>query len=189
MIGAAHNMLHRLASSSPSTPHARTAPSPEALLDAAAASAAPTVLGATQNVLSRLTHAIPHATPPPAPQTQHPVPDVLREPQAEAYSPIEGPQQRAAEPTGHSQAPMSVSSRGDGSGEGHAITPPRGVARVTRSYPAIPDAVHPPRPVRVSRVHRRPTGTYADNEMAWHTYDDRDPVRSFVLRCWASLLS
>jgi hypothetical protein len=179
VLGTAHNVLHRLTSSTSSAhAHVHATPSPEALLDAAAASAAPTVLGAAQNVFSRLTHAAPHATPhaTPTPQTQKPVPDLP----AEASSPTEGqPQQRAADSAAQGQGPRSVSSRGGGSGEGRAATPPRGVARVTRSYPALPDAAHPPRPVRVSHVQRRPTGTYADSETAWHPFDDRDPVRLF----------
>jgi hypothetical protein len=180
VLGTAHNMLHRFTSSPSSTPHVHATPSPEALLDSAAASAAPTVLGAAQNALSRLTHASHHATP--APQTQTPVPDVQREQPAEASSPTEGSQQRAADSTAQGQGPRSVSSRGGGSGEERAATPPRGVARVTRSYPALPDlpdATHPPRPVRVSHVQRRPTGAYADSEMAWHASDDRDTVRLF----------
>ena len=64
VIGTTHNILHRLTPPSSSTHHAgaHATPSPEALLDAGAAAAAPTVLGAAQNVLSRLTHATPHAT-------------------------------------------------------------------------------------------------------------------------------
>jgi hypothetical protein len=179
LLGTAHNMLHRLTpSSSSSTPHhdVHATHSPEALLDAAAVSAAPTVLGAAQNVFSRLTHATHHATP--APQAQKPVPDVPRD--LEASSPTEGLQQRAADSAAQGQGPRSVSSRGGGSGEERAITPPRGVARITRSYPALPDATHPPRPVRVSHVQRRTTGTYADSETAWHAAsDERDTVRLF----------
>ena len=175
VLGAAHNMLHRFSSSSPSTPHAHATPSPEALLDTAAASAAPTVLGAAQNALSRLTHPTHHATP--SPQTQKPVPDVPREQTAEVSSPTEWPQPRAADSTAQGQGPTSVSSRGEGSGEGRAGTPPRGFARVTRSYPALPEATHAPRPKRVSHASRRPTGAYADSETAWHAVDDRDTVR------------
>lgn len=177
VLGTAHNMLHRFTSSSSSAHHGHATQSPEAVLDAAAVSAAPTVLGAAQNAFSRLTHATPHATP--SPQTQTPVPDVLREQPAEASSPTEGPQQRATDSTAQGQGPSSVSSRGDGSGEGRAVTPPRGAARVTRSYPALPDATHPPRPIRVSHVQRRPTGTYADSELAWHASEDKDTVRLF----------
>jgi hypothetical protein len=182
VIGTAHNMLHRLTSSSSSTPHAHDTPSPEALLDSATTSATPTVLGAAQNMISRLTsssthHATPHATPALPPQTQKPVPDVPPQEQpAEVSSPTEGPQQRGAEPTGQGQpTTRSISSHGGG----RANTPPRGTARVTRSYPALPEATHPPRPIRVSHIHRRPTGPYADSETAWHPWDDRDPVRSF----------
>jgi hypothetical protein len=176
VLGTAHNMLHRFSSSS-SAHHAHATPSPEALLDAAATSAAPTVLGAAHNAFSRLTHATPHGTP--APQTQTPVLEVPREQPAEASSPTEGPQQRAADSTAQGQGPRSVSSRGGGSGDERAGTPTRGVARVTRSYPALPDATHPPRPIRVSHVQRRPTGAYADSEAAWHASDDRDDVRLF----------
>ena len=177
VLGAAHNMLHRFSSSSSSTPHVHATQSPEALLDAAAASAAPTVLGSAQNALSRLTHASPHATP--APHTQTPVLDVPRDRLAEASSPTEGSQQRAPDSTAQRQGPRSVSSRGGGSGEERAATPPRGTARVTRSYPALPDATHPPRPIRLSHVQRRPTGAYVDSEMAWHASEDRDTVRLF----------
>jgi len=177
VLGTAHNVLHRFTSSSSSTHHAHATPSPEALLDAAATSAAPTVLGAAQNAISRLTHPTPHATP--APQTRSPVPDIPREQPAEASSPTEGPQQRAADSTAQGQGSRSVSSRGGGSGEERAATPPRGVARVTRSYPALPDATHPPRPIRISHVQRRPTGAYADSETVWHASDDRDTVRLF----------
>lgn len=157
VIGTAHNMLHRLTSSSSSTQHAHAPTrSPEALLDAAAVSATPTVLGAAQNALSRLTHAIPPAT------SHKPVPDLPRDQPVEASSPIEAQGQGAG----------SASSRG--------VTPPRGVARVTRSHPALPDATHPPRPIRVSHVHRRATGTYPDSEAAWHPFDDKDPVRLFL---------
>jgi hypothetical protein len=183
VLGSAHNMLHRLTSSSSAHhghAHRDATPSPEALLDAAATSAAPTVLGAAQNVFSRLTHATPHATTPP-PQTQKPVPDVPQDQPAEASSPTEGPQQRAADSTAQGQGPTSISSRGGGSGEERAVTPPppRGYARVTRSYPALPEATHPARPIRVSHAQRRATGTYADSETAWHPSDDRDTVRLF----------
>ena len=138
----------------------------------------PSVLGAAQNVLSRLaSSSTPHATPAP----HHPVPDVLREHPVEVHAPPELPP-RAAEPTGTRPAPTSISSHG-GSPGGRAITPPHGVARITRSYPALPEATHPPpRPIRVSHggVHRRHTGPYADSETAWHPYEDKDPVRSPV---------
>ena len=91
----------------------------------------------------------------------------------------EGPQQRAADSTTQAHTPRSVSSRGSGSGEGHALIPPRGVARVTRSsFPAITDAMHPPCPACVSHV-RRATGTFVDSEMACHPFDDKDCVRLF----------
>jgi hypothetical protein len=135
----------------------------------------PTVLGAAQNVLSRLaSSSTPRATPAP----HHPVPDVSREHPAEVFDPPELPP-RAADPTGTRPAPTSISSHGS-SGAGRSITPPQGVARITRSYPALTEATAPPpRPIRVSHggVHRRSTGPYTDGETAWH-YDDKDPVRS-----------
>jgi hypothetical protein len=172
VLGTAHNMLHRLTSSTSSnTQHAHTTQSPEAILDAAAVSAAPTVLGAAQTVFSKITHAASHAA---HHATSHkPVPDLPREQLAEASSPTEGQQQ--------GQGPKSISSAGGGSGEGRAVTPPRGVARVTRSSPALPDAMHVPRPVRLSHAHRRATGTYAESETAWHPFDDKDPVRLFPI--------
>jgi hypothetical protein len=60
---------------------------------------------------------------------------------------------RGTDSTTQAHTPRSVSSRGSGSGEGHALIPPRGVARVTRSsFPAITDAMHPPCPACVSHV-------------------------------------
>lgn len=178
MLGTAHNMLHRFTSSSPSTPHIHTTQSPEALLDAAAANAAPTVLGTAQSVFSRLAHATHHHHATPAPQAQKPVPDVPR--YSEPSSPTELPQQPTADSTAQGQGSRSVSSRGGGGGEERANTPPRGVARVTRSYPALPDATHPSRPVRVSHAQRRTTGTYVDSELAWHAPSEhKDTVRLF----------
>jgi hypothetical protein len=167
VLGAAQNAFHRLTSpSSTQRAHAHATPSPETLVivDEAAVAATPTVLGAAQNAFSRLahvaSHAIPHAT------RAH-----------EASSPPEWPQQRVADSTAQGQASSSISSRGGGSGEGRAVTPPpRGVARVTRSYPALPDAMHLPLPIRVSHAQRRPTGKHADGETAW-PFDDVDPVR------------
>ena len=161
MLGTAHNMLHRLTSSSSSTQHAHAhaTPSPEALLEEAAVGAAPTVLGTAQNMFSKLTHATHHATP--APQTQSPVPHLLRE-QPTGASSTEGPQQRAVHPSAQGQAPS-------------------GVPHVTPSYPAIPEAVHPSRPGRIFQIFQRRPGTYTDSEKtaAWYPSDDGDPVRLF----------
>jgi len=152
-----------------------------------------TVMGAAQNVLSRLaSSSTPHASH----VHEEPVSYVPQRDLAGAPVPTEVPQ-RAAEPTIQGPAPTSVSSHGGGSG-GRAITPPRGVARITRSNPALPEPIHPvhppaaaPRPIRASHhshggVHRRTTGPYADSETAWHPYEDRDPVRSLMI---TSLLS
>jgi hypothetical protein len=89
--------------------------------------------------------------------------------------------QHAPDPTGMRRVPASVSSHGGGSPGGRPITPPDGVARITRSYPTLPEATHPPppRPIRVSHggVHRRPTGPYTDSATAWQLYEDKDPFR------------
>ena len=142
------------------------------------ASTVPTVLDTAPNVLSRLaSSSTPHTTPAP----QQPVPDVSLEHPAEEPVPAEVPQ-GTAEPTVQRPAPTSVSSYGGGRGGGRPITPPPGVARITRSLPALPEAVHPLPHITIhsphGSVHRRPTGSYPNNERAWHRYDDRDPVRS-----------
>jgi hypothetical protein len=159
-----------------------TSESREGLPDA---SAVPIVLGASQNVLPRLASSFPHATPAP----QQPVPDVSLEHPTEEPVPTEVPQ-RAAEPSVQRPAPTSVSSHAGGSGGGRSITPPPGVARITRSLPALPEDIHPRPPVPIrsphGSVHRRPTGSYTNSERAWHRYDDRDPVGSPMI---SSLLS
>ncbi|KAF8476286.1 hypothetical protein DFH94DRAFT_804292 [Russula ochroleuca] len=73
-----------------------------------------------------------------------------------APEPTEVPQ-RAVEPTVQRTLPPSVSSRGGGGGR--PITLPHGVARITLSLPPLPEATHPPRPIRASHggVHRCPT--------------------------------
>ena len=159
-------MLHKFSSPPSSTHHAHATQSPESRLDAAAASAAPTVLGAAQNMISKMAHVTSHATP--SPQIQQPIPEVPREQAGEVSSPAEGPQQPSADLTAQ---PRSVSSRGGGSGEA-----PHGVPRITRSYPAPPEAMHLPRPIRIFHSHRRPSGTYADSEAEWDSVDDKDPV-------------
>lgn len=187
VIGAAHNMLHRFSSPPSSTHHAHVTQSPESRLDAAAAPAAPTVLGAAQHMFSKLTHATSHATP--VPQIQQPIPEVPREQVGEASLPTEGPQQLSADITAQGHIPRSVSSRGGGNGEGRAITPPRGVARITRSYPAPLEAMHLPRPIRLSHSHRRPTGTYANSEAEWDSVDDKDLVRLFPGDTFTAVMS
>jgi hypothetical protein len=200
VIGAAQNVLSRLASPATTTPHAHDAQHPH-LQDS--------VLGAAQNVFSRLTsHSTPHATPAHQHDAQHPhmheavlgaaqnvfsrltshshatpapqqyVLDAPRERSAEAPVPMDAPQ-RAQGP-----APTSISSHGGGSGGARPITPPPGVARIARSYPALPEAVHPPRASRgLHGVRRRTTGPYTDSETAYHAFDDRDPVRATDDRC------
>jgi hypothetical protein len=85
---------------------------------------------------------------------------------------------RVIEPT--LQAPTSITSHG-GPG-GRAITPPRGSSRVTRSYPAFPEATYP-RPVQTAfgTAHRRSAGAYPDSETIWHVSDEREPVRSLTI--------
>jgi hypothetical protein len=140
-----------------------------------------TVIGAAQNVLSRLASSF---TPQAAPVHQH-VQDVPRERSAEAPMLTDLPQ-RTAEPTSQGPAPTSISSHGGRSGRARPITPPPGVARIARSYPAVPETTHP-RPFRgIHSVHRRTTGPFADSVTAYQAYDDRDPVR---LPMTTSLLS
>ncbi len=82
--------------------------------------------------------------------------------------------QIAADPT--DPGPASISSHG-----GREPTSPRGTARVTRSYPALPEPSHPPaRPIPLpgGDGYRRLTAHYADSETAWQARDDGDPVRS-----------
>jgi len=146
---------------------------------AEASAAVPTVLGTAQNMLSRLTSSsIPHGTPHGTPTPQQAVTDLFRERAAEAFGPSEVPQ-RAAERFSQGPDPASPSFHSGGSGE-RPITPPEGVTRITRSYPALPDAAHQPRPPRAphhSGVRRRMTGPYTDSETAWHHHDDKDPHR------------
>lgn len=152
---------------------------------AEASAAVPTVLGTAQNMLSRFaSSSIPHATgtplAAPTPQQLH-VPGVFREVRelvAEGSAPPEVPL-RAAERSAQGRA-ASVSSHSGGSGRVRPITPPQGVASITRSNPALPEATHQPRPARRatnSGGHRRLTLPFADSETAWH-YEDKDPVRS-----------
>ncbi|KAI9455704.1 hypothetical protein BJY52DRAFT_1279301 [Lactarius psammicola] len=78
--------------------------------------------------------------------------------------------QTAADPA--DPAAASVSSHG-----GREHTPPRGTARVTRSYPALPEPSHPPaRPIPIpgGDGYRRLTAHYADSETAWQARDDGD---------------
>jgi hypothetical protein len=148
---------------------------------AEASAAVPTVLGTAQNMLSRLaSSSMPHAisTPlvAPTPQQLH-LPGIYREHAAEASVPPEVPL-RAAERSAQGRA-ASVSSHSGGSGRVRPITPPQGVASITRSNPALPEATHQPRPTRAAHSggHRRLTVPFADSETAWH-YEDKDPVRS-----------
>lgn len=149
---------------------------------AEASAATPTVLGNAQNMLSRLaSSSISRATPYATQALQQAVPDVLREHAAEAFGPSEVPQ-HAAERSPQGPAPASPSSHSGGSGE-RPITPPQGVARITRSNPALPDVAYQPRAPRAphSGVRRRTTGPYADRETAWLHYEDKDPVRSMTI--------
>jgi hypothetical protein len=142
------------------------------------ASAVPTVPGTPPNVLSRLaSSSTPHVTSPP----QQLVPDVSLEHPAEEPVLAEAPQ-RTADPTIQRPAPAFVSSHGGGRGGGRPITPPPGVARITRSLPTLPEIVHPLPHITIQSpnggVQRRPTNSYPNDERAWRRYDDRDPVRS-----------
>lgn len=134
-----------------------------------------TPLGAVQTMMSLLSPPAsaqgappPHATPASPAQFSPDVPV-----QASAPPPPPAPPTHiATDPT--DPALGSVSSHG-----ARASTPPRGTARVTRSYPALPELSHPPpRPVPLPGADgRRLTAHYADSETAWHTRDDVDPTR------------
>jgi hypothetical protein len=162
VLGAAQNVFSRLTSHATNPAHQHDAQHPHMQ---------ESVIGAAQNVLSRLaSSSSPHATP-----AIHHVQDVPRERSAEAPVLTDVPQ-RTTEPTSQGPAPTSISSHGGGSGRARPITPPPGVARIARSYPAVPETTHQ-RPFRgIHSVHRRTTGPYADSETAYHAYEDRDPV-------------
>jgi len=135
----------------------------------------------------------PHAHPPPAhPPPTHP-PPTLQPPAPEPpYSPVVATVQLVVDPA-TSARPASVSSHGEQGGR--VPTPPRGTARVTRSYPVLPEAVHrpPPRPIfppSGGDLHnRRSTAHYQDSVTAGRD-DINDPVRSFNTTCvpWLTLL-
>ncbi|KAI9451242.1 hypothetical protein F5148DRAFT_552699 [Russula earlei] len=162
-------------------------------------STAATALGAAQTVLSRLassSSSTPPAVPHPALAVK-PIPELPQEHPAEA-SPhalvppaAEASRRPVSDPS--VPGPTSVSSHGGASGSGNggnrAITPPRGTARVTRSYSALPEAIPPPppppRPVYVSHgggagVYRRPTTLYPDSEAAWLAHNEGEIVRSLT---------
>ena len=147
---------------------------------AEASAAVPTVLGTAQNMLSRLaSSSMSHATSTPlvasTPQQQH-FPGIYREHATEAPVPPEVPL-RAAERSAQGRA-ASVSSHSGGSGRVRPITP-QGVASITRSNPALPEATHQPRLTRAAHSggQRRLILPFADSETVWH-YEDKDPVRS-----------
>jgi hypothetical protein len=150
-------------------------------VQAEASAAVPTVLGTAQNMLSRrASSSMPHATSTPlvapTPQQQH-FPGIYREHATEAPVPLEVPL-RAAERSAQGRA-ASVSSHSGGSGRVRPITPPQGVASITRSNPALPEATHQPRLTRAAHSggQRRLILPFADSETVWH-YEDKDPVRS-----------
>ncbi|KAH9008616.1 hypothetical protein EDB84DRAFT_1595689 [Lactarius hengduanensis] len=76
------------------------------------------------------------------------------------------------------RAPVSALSHGE-----RAPTPPRGTARVTRSYPVLvrEPSLPPPRPIPLPGFHgfRRQATHYTDAEMV-RQHDDRVHVRSLV---------
>ncbi|KAH9020197.1 hypothetical protein EDB84DRAFT_1622993 [Lactarius hengduanensis] len=135
-----------------------------------------TPLGAVQTMISLLSPPAsaqgappPHATPASHAEISPDVP-------VHAYAPPPPPTPPTHIATDPADPALgSVSSHG-----ARASTPPRGTARVTRSYPALPELSHPPpRPVPLPGADgRRLTAHYADSETAWHTRDDVDPVRS-----------
>jgi hypothetical protein len=144
------------------------------------ASTSTAVLGAATNVLSRLAsssahhHHHHHAS-----STSRPIPEVPEEHLVEAPGPAEVPQ-RVVEPT--PQAPTTASSHGGASSNSGGVrtsTPPRGTARVTRSYPALHEPTPIPRPVpaHTGGVYRRSTGPYLDSETIWNAHEDGYPVR------------
>ncbi|KAI0300699.1 hypothetical protein B0F90DRAFT_399686 [Multifurca ochricompacta] len=152
-----------------------------------------TPFGAVKTMLSQL-------SPVPLPQTipayHHPVPegsrDILADAPAVTYAALSSPTQAARRTAETTLPAASVSSHGGGGGR--VTTPPRGTARVTRSYPALPDASHPPpRPIPLpgADLLRRPTGgPYGDSDTAWQARDDREPCfrEKTVVNDWIRLL-
>jgi hypothetical protein len=142
-----------------------------------------TVLGAAQNVLSRLTSPSAHPHHPHHSQVAsysgtQPLPEMPRDLSAEAPA---SPATDALAPARGVETtffpPTSVSSHA-GTG-GRAITPPTRGSRATRSsYPALPEATHSrPIPVPFGTAYRRSAGPYTDSETVWHANDEREPVR------------
>ncbi|KAH9029773.1 hypothetical protein EDB83DRAFT_1856853 [Lactarius deliciosus] len=144
---------------------------------------APTIpLGAVQTLISQLPPVAPQSAPSPYTTPASPV-EISSDAPVHASSPS-APEpapapatQIAADPA--DPAPASAFSHGE-----HAPTPPRGIARVTRSYPVIvPEepSLPPPRPIPLPGFHgfRRQTTHYTDAEMV-RQHDDRVHVRSLV---------
>ena len=121
------------------------------------------VLDVAQTVLTRLASSSASALQDtPASPT---VPEVPREYSAEISAPSEVP----PEPT--IQAPTPTSSHG-----GHALAS-GGITRGPRSYPTLPEAIHPRRRTHFpGDLYRRSVG-YPDSEIAWNAPSERDPVR------------
>jgi hypothetical protein len=145
-----------------------------------------TVMGAAQNVLSRLAsssahHFQHHHSQAASTSGFQPLPEVPRDLSAEAPAPpADAPTStpapaRPAEPT----APPSTSTPTHGATVGRAITPTRGSRTARLSYPAVPEVAHSrPIPVPYGTAYRRSAGPYVDSETAWNATDERDPVRS-----------
>jgi|SRR6266850_259907 len=134
-----------------------------------------TVLGAAQNVLTRLTsssaHHHPHHSQAASPSGFQPLPEVPRDLSAEVPA---SPPTDALAPT--VLPPTSISSHA-GTG-GRAITPTRGSRPTRSSYPALPETAHSrPIPVPFGTAYRRSAGPYTDSETVWHANDEREPVR------------
>ncbi|KAH9056325.1 hypothetical protein EDB87DRAFT_1687659 [Lactarius vividus] len=145
----------------------------------------PTIpLGAVQTLISQLPPVAPQNAPSPHTTPVSPV-EISSDVLVHESSPA-SPPASASEPTPAAQiaadpadpAPVSALSHGE-----RAPTPPRGTARVTRSYPVLVPEVSlpPPRPIPLPGFHgfRRQNALYADAEMV-RQHDDRVHVRSLV---------
>ncbi|KAH8990669.1 hypothetical protein EDB86DRAFT_2938702 [Lactarius hatsudake] len=146
----------------------------------------PTIpLGAVQTLISQLPPVASQSAPSPYTTPASPVeissdaPVHASSPSAPAPEPAPAPATLIAADPAIPAPASALSSHGE-----HVPTPPRGTARVTRSYPVIvPEepSLPPPRPIPLPGFHgfRRQTTHYTDAEMV-RQHDDRVHVRSLV---------
>ncbi len=155
-------------------PNAPTPPTPPVI------PVSTTPLGAVQTLISQLPPPVAsQSTPSPHTTPASPLEISPYAPVPTSSTPAPAPvhaTETATDPT--VPAPASVSLHG-----GRAPTPPRENARVTRSYPALPEPSRlPPRPIPLlgGDGFRRRTAHYIDDETVRQTRDDRVHVRSLV---------